>query len=214
MKRIFVSAMALVMLAGCASKPTTTETPVASAQATTTPEAVDVLTAYRSAWENSEMSEHQFLLEYNGDKELFPLLSGEEVKEKGVCDGVDQAVIDADVAKRTESLAVLYEAVTNFIQTAELVEVEEQKLSDADMLFRLDIKSSANGRYSMAFYNGGYVCIRQVLPLVTGWYQIDEASIASLKDVIDNGYVLITEENKDQLTCWELATLESMLAAA
>ncbi len=44
MKRIFVSAMALVMLAGCASKPTTTETPVASAQATTTPEAVDVLT--------------------------------------------------------------------------------------------------------------------------------------------------------------------------
>ena len=67
MKKSLLTILALAMLAGCGSNNSTaSETPVASAQTTTAPEAVDVLTAYRQAWENSAMSEHLLLLDFMG----------------------------------------------------------------------------------------------------------------------------------------------------
>lgn len=214
MKKSLLTLLALAMLAGCSnsSNATVSETPQASAQATSVPEAADVLTAYRQAWDKSAMSEHLLLLDYMGKKELFPILSKEEVAGMAACEGVEQADIDAQVEERAASLDALYQEVTNFVMNTELVEVEKQSLPDADLLFRLDIKSSENGRFSLAFYNGGFVCIRQVLPPSEGWYQVDEAAVTALKEVIDNGYVLITEENQDKLTCWEAAKLAELLA--
>lgn len=222
MKKLCVMVAALATLCACSTTEGTvsSETPVASetsvateVAATTVPqEYATVLEAFQAGWANADDSAKGFLVfegvEYNvrhfSDEET---LRANYTELAAACEGVASVgTIDEQIELRVAQNGALREGVDTFIEETTFNEGNERAVSDDQLITRFDLTNGTD-RFTMGIYNDGTVRVKNVMTNATEWYSVPEEVYTALADMMNENYVVVSEENADRLTCWESLTL-------
>lgn len=209
MKKLLAGVLSLALLAGCSST-TSTETSsetVAPTQASETTETIDVVADFVSTFTSAPISDHNLLLDNAGVQDLYGLSSAEEFASLATGCDIDQATIDQQVELRSNQHQTIFDGLNQILSEISLTETDKQALTNEDIIIRLDVNTSSK-RYALAFYQGGFASIKEIYSGSENWYTTDESQVEAITTLINDNYVIVSADNADQLTCWELATLQ------
>lgn len=222
MKKLFVTVAALATLCACSATegtvssetPVSSEAPVASEVATTSApqEYATVLEAFQAGWANADDSAKGFLVFEGGEYNVRHFSDEETLRANytelaSACEGVASVgTIDEQIELRVAQNTALREGVDTFIEVTTFNEGSERPVSDDELITRFDLTNGTD-RYTMGIYTDGTVRVKNVMTNDTEWYAISESDCSVLSELLTDNYVIVSEDNADQLTCWESISL-------
>ena len=222
MKKLFMTVAALATLCACSTTegtvssetPISSETPVASEVATTSApqEYATVLEAFQAGWASADDPAKGFLVFEGGEYNVRHFSDEETLRANytelaSACEGVASVgTIDEQIELRVAQNGALREGVDTFIEETTFNEGSERAVSDDELITRFDLTNGTN-RFTMGIYTDGTVRVKNVMTNATEWYSVPDVVYNALSELMNENYVVVSEENADRLTCWESLTL-------